>query len=160
MGMNTIKFFVPGTPQTAGSKRAFILQRSGTRGDKRQDYQAILTDDNPKGKKWKTIAAAAAKAVYSGPPLSGALQLDIVFHLLRPQSHFGSGKNAGTIKASAPEYPIVLPDATKLLRCLEDALKGITWHDDSQVVAQHVFKIYDTREGATVEIGPFEESLF
>jgi Holliday junction resolvase RusA-like endonuclease len=38
--------------------------------------------------------------------------------------------------------PVVMPDATKLLRGLEDALTGVVWHDDAQIVSQHVEKRY------------------
>jgi Holliday junction resolvase RusA-like endonuclease len=158
--MITIRFFAPGTPETAGSKRAFVIPIAGRAGTSAKDYRAVITDDNPKGEKWKKIVAAAAKAVHPGPPLTGPLQIDVTFHLTRPQGHFGTGRNAGILKASAPEHHITRPDATKLLRCLEDALTGVAYQDDGQIIKQIVGKIYDTREGATVEIGPVSEELF
>jgi crossover junction endodeoxyribonuclease RusA len=72
----------------------------------------------------------------------------------RPKGHYGSGKNELTVKNSAPKYPDKKPDCTKLLRALEDALTGILWIDDSQVVRQVVGKSYadtgDAKIGAHV----------
>jgi hypothetical protein len=45
---DTITFHVPGIPQTAGSKRAFVIP--GKNGGK---ARAIVTDDNPKGTDWR-----------------------------------------------------------------------------------------------------------
>jgi Holliday junction resolvase RusA-like endonuclease len=41
----------------------------------------------------------------------------------------------------------VAPDTTKLVRSTEDALKGICWRDDSQVVYQVASKEYAARGG-------------
>ena len=56
----------------------------------------------------------------------------------------------GTLKPSAPKHPIVKPDTTKLMRALEDALTGICWRDDTQVVIQTAHKAY-----AAVTCGAF-----
>jgi Holliday junction resolvase RusA-like endonuclease len=156
----TITFHAAGKPQTAGSKKAFIIPIPGRPGTSAKDYRAIITDDNPEGEKWKKIVVSYARAVHTGPPLEGPLQLDVIFTLERPKGHFGTGKNDGEVKRSAPEFPTTRPDTTKLLRCLEDGLTGILWTDDSQIVAQHVFKVYGTRQGAQVSVAPYIESLF
>lgn len=65
-------------------------------------------------------------------PLEGALHLSATFVLPRPKS--------------APKrrvWPVVKPDADKLLRALCDALTDAgAWIDDAQVVAMHVEKRY------------------
>jgi Holliday junction resolvase RusA-like endonuclease len=59
---------------------------------------------------------------------------------------YHTGRKAGQVKQTAPHYHTTKPDATKLLRALEDALKLICWNDDSQVARQRVDKVY---QGAT-----------
>lgn len=158
--MGMIRFTAIGKPEPAGSKKCFVMKIAGRPGTSPKDFRGIITDDNPKGEAWKKIVAASARQVHMGPPLDGPLQMDVTFTLERPQGHFGSGKNAGQVKSSAPEHHTTRPDTTKLLRCLEDALTSIIYYDDGQIVAQHVFKVYGPTPGALVEIAPFVESLF
>lgn len=123
---------VYGIPQPGGSKRAFVIP--GTN-------RASVTDDNPKAKDWKTSVKWAA--VESGmKPLAGPLELTIDFYFPRPKGHFGTGKNENVLKASAPIFHTVKPDATKCTRSTEDALTGIAWSDDTQVAVQTVSKRY------------------
>jgi crossover junction endodeoxyribonuclease RusA len=127
-----ISFTVPGRAQPAGSKRAFI--RGG---------RPVVVDANPNAGAWKERVALVAAQAHRGPPITGPVELSITVRLLRPQGHW---KKSGGLVKDAPEYPIVRPDLTKLVRALEDALTGIVWLDDSQVIAQHVKKIYADRD--------------
>lgn len=143
--MTRVAFTVLGRPQPAGSKRAFRHAKSS---------RVIVVDDNPKSKPWKQeIAGAARNAV--GPVddvMRGPLVLEARFILARPKGHYGTGRNAGTVKASAPRFPTTKPDTTKLLRCLEDALTGVVWHDDAQIVAQYAWKEYGAPERCEIVI--------
>lgn len=138
-----IEFFVPGIPQPGGSKRAFVNKKTG---------RAIVTEDNVRCRDWRAVVADQAQASMNASPFRGAVSLEITFYMPRPKGHFGTGRNVGKLKASAPDLPTVRPDATKLLRALEDALKGICWIDDAQVVEQHVYRRYGDRPGAHVLI--------
>ena len=141
-----IEFFVPGTPQPGGSKRAFFNPKT----KRAQVVEACK--GNPA---WRSDVKAFALAAYDGPLIGGPLYLVVEFVMARPKGHFGSGKNAQVLKPSAPPYPTSKPDTTKLLRTLEDALTGIVWVDDAQVVRQEVFKLYadGRRIGAYVRVG-------
>lgn len=48
-------------------------------------------------------------------------------------------------------WPCVKPDADNLLKCL-DALNGIVWADDKQIVFAIVRKLYSERPGLTIEV--------
>jgi Holliday junction resolvase RusA-like endonuclease len=89
--------------------------------------------------------------------LEGALLLEATFYRPRPASHFGSGRNAGVLKASAPPFPTVRPDTTKLLRAIEDALKGIWYRDDAQIVDQAVRKRWGTTARVEMRVQVIEE---
>jgi len=137
-----VTFWVPGIPKPGGSKTAFRNKYSG---------KTAVVDSCKGSKGWKSTVAVAA-APHFRKPLEGALELFITFQFLRPQGHFGSGRNSGVLKSSAPQNNTVRPDATKLLRSTEDALKGIAWRDDAQVVHQEVWKEYGEKAGALITV--------
>ena len=62
-----------------------------------------------------------------------AVEVELGFFFARPKAHFGSGRNAGTVLASAPRHMTVMPDVDKLARAALDALTGIVFKDDSQI---------------------------
>ncbi len=133
-----------GKPEPAGSKRAFPFKR------KNGQMGVAVSDANPNAKSWQHCVASAAREVYQGDLLRGPLTLKVFFFLPRCKGHFGSGKNAGKLKAGAPLFPDKKPDATKLLRGVEDSLTGVVWLDDAQIVKQVVEKHYG--EPARAEI--------
>lgn len=62
------------------------------------------------------------------------VDLVATFTLARPASHWGTGRNAEILKASAPQYPTSYPDLDKLTRAVGDALTKIAYADDAQIV--------------------------
>jgi len=144
-----ISFFVPGVPATAGSKRGFVNPKNG---------RVIITESCKKSKPWRERVMSCARDVYDGPVLQGPIFLEIQFHMPRPRSHFGTGKRANVLKDSAPLYHTNKPDRTKMLRALEDALTGVIWRDDTQVVGGEVSKVYAATPGAFVLIREIQEA--
>lgn len=142
----TLGFTVYGRPAPAGSKRAFQNRHTG---------RVQVVDANRKAAPWKQeVAGAALKAAAGRVFAKGTpLLLDATFVVARPASHHGTGRNAGTVKASAPARPCGAPDTTKLLRGLEDAITAAgVWHDDAQVVVQTAQKMYGWPERCVVTI--------
>lgn len=131
---NQITFTVLGKPEPAGSKRAFVNPKTG---------KAIVTDANAKSKPWKQeVAARAHEAMQGRSVMTGPLHMTLVFRVARPKGHYGSGRNAGTLKQSAPLFPTSKPDVTKLVRGVEDAMTGVVYRDDAQVHWQNARKVY------------------
>ena len=125
-----IEIEIHGEQRPAGSKRAFPFRKhDGSLGVR-------VSHDNPKSANWMRDVGFCASECYKGQPLEGPVRLEIEFERVRPKGHFG----AKGVKASAPAFPIVKPDLTKLVRAVEDGLKGICWRDDSQVVQQNTIK--------------------
>lgn len=158
----TIRFFVPGIPRPGGNKKpCAVYNREGKPVTK--DGRLILSvrEGNEKTREWRTDVRAAAQEVFKDAPLAGPVVLRAHFFFPRPKSHYGTGRNANTLKASAPKQITKAPDCTKLMRSLEDALSGVVWLDDSQVVLQLAQKSWGERPGAVVEIEPLgdEERL-
>ncbi len=137
-----IRFTVHGTPQTAGSKRAFPIRRAG------QKLGVRVTDDNPKSRDWKTTVSQVAAEHCRGGLIDGAVVVEFVFWLVRPKGHFGKRG----LLPSAPEFPAVKPDVLKLARAVEDALTGVAWRDDALIVDEHLSKRYGERAGVDIVI--------
>ena len=124
-----MEFRVYGKPATAGSKRAFV---------NRKTMRAIVVDDAKHGRPWRHAVQAAAMEHCAGKPLwNGPVALGLEFLFERPKGHFGTGANAGRVKASAPRCHTTKPDLTKLVRAVEDALTKVVWKDDSLVCWHH-----------------------
>lgn len=133
-----ISFQVRGLPAPQGSKRAFRNQHTG---------RIMLAESSAKVKPWRQdVKAAAIEAMGDLPPFTGPVQLSAMFYFPRPKGHFGTGRNAGVVKDSAPSRPAGRPDLSKLVRSTEDALTGVVWVDDCQVVSIHTAKWYTTDE--------------
>ena len=150
--MKPLTFFVRGRAATAGSKRGFALKRNG-----QYTGRVVMSPANPQEKDWKiTVAFAAMEAMKKAElskPFDGPMRLEVVFFLQRPKFHFNS---TGHVKPAFSDLHTIKPDTTKLLRCLEDALRQIVWRDDSQVATTLVAKRYGPIPGAQVSIS--EES--
>lgn len=96
-----------------------------------------VRDSNDNVHAWKQEIGIVAGTLRRGkPPYEGPLYLKVVFYRKRPKWHTG----VHGIKKSAPKFPDTKPDTTKLIRPLEDALTGILWNDDAQVVRQYAEK--------------------
>lgn len=134
-GCFSVRVTVLGKPAPAGSKRAIPTRR---------DWRVVpgvrwqVVDANKDAAPWKKkVAEAATKAMAGISLLEGPLFLRVAFYVPRPK----------TVKR---ERPTVAPDATKLLRGVEDAMTGVVYRDDAQIVHQVVTKHYG--EPARTEI--------
>lgn len=144
-GIAMITLTVYGVPQSRGSKKA--LPMGGKFGGR-----PMMVDSNKKSGPWMEEIRLAAGRAYNGPLITGAVRLTCVLYFPRPKGHFGTGKNAGVLKATAPEFHTQKPDMGKCIRAVEDAMKGVVWRDDSQVVSYDGSSKQWTSEQARVEI--------
>lgn len=138
----TLSFFVPGIPKPAGSKKAFAFRRrNGKLG-------ASVVDACTKSRDWKAVVADAGAKEYNGSALmQGALRVRFTFVVTRPK---GQLRKDGSAKPSAPPYPTTRPDVLKLARAVEDALTGVVWEDDSQIVTEIIMKRYGLLPGVQI----------
>jgi Holliday junction resolvase RusA-like endonuclease len=135
---NGIFFWVPGIAQPAGSKRAF--PRGG---------HVSVVDANPKAKSWKGVVGLRAELAMGGhPPFDGPLTVMMTFNRSRPKAHIGKHG----VLPSAPDFPTVKPDLLKLARAVEDAMTGIVYRDDAQIVAEWLWKKYGEQDGVMVSV--------
>lgn len=131
--MSTIVFSADGTPAPQGSKTVARTRSGGS----------YVREDNPNTKPWRSLVMAAAReAMAERDPLTGPLLLEVTFRFPRPKSHYGTGRNAGSVKPAAPVWHASRPDLDKLLRALGDSLVGIVYVDDAQLVEVEAVKVY------------------
>jgi Holliday junction resolvase RusA-like endonuclease len=145
----SVTFTVPGVPAPGGSKTPYRNKHTG---------KVALVDAGKNNAGWKQrVAVFASQAMAGREPLEGPLFFIMLFRMPRPKGHYGTGRNAATLKPWAEKArPIGKPDTTKLVRAAEDALKGIIWHDDSQVVMQSAGKVYGDVPGLEVTVEVIE----
>ena len=142
-----LELFVRGRPATKGSFVPFFSRSTG---------RMLVKGDNPRTLGWQARIAAAAREA-GAVAGTGPARVSIAIVLPRPASHLGTGRNAGVVRATAPELPTAKPDVDKVTRAALDALSLVAWLDDSQVVELHVDKNYaDEGEepGVWIEVGP------
>ena len=121
MTRRTVTFEVIGVAAPKGSTKAFMPK--GARFP-------IVTHDNARTKGWQHLVSDQAQKV-AGDLFSGPVLLWVKFYLPRPISL--PRKVLGHTKK---------PDLSKLVRCVEDALTGVLYHDDAQIVELHTAKYY------------------
>lgn len=147
---HVLSFTADGTPAPQGSKNTTALK------DKSGEYTGKVNvyESSKKLKPWRAVVAAAARAA-RGPTIEGPAILTIEFRLERPKGHYGTGRNAGKLKPSAPTHHLKKPDVDKLERGILDALTiaGI-YKDDSQVVSVTSWKTFadNAPPGVTVHV--------
>jgi Holliday junction resolvase RusA-like endonuclease len=115
-----------------------VFGTPGPQGSKTHLGRGRMVESSKKVKPWRQDVKQAALAVTGQAggwrPLDGPLAVSMVFSLTRPAGHRGTGRNAGSLRASAPARPTTYPDLSKLARSTEDALTGVVWADDARVV--------------------------
>lgn len=136
-----VSFTVYGVAAPAGSK---TVGRTKTGA-------SFVRDSSRRSYPWKRdVAQAAGVAMRDRPLLDGPLELRAVFHVPRPKGHFGKRG----LRPAAPAWPTVKPDVLKLARACEDALSGVVFRDDAQIVVERLEKRYGEPARCELTITP------
>lgn len=120
-------FFVPGIPVPQGRPRAFKLGNT------------ISMYDDPKSKAWKRVVAQVAALQHNRWCGENPLAVSLSFFMPRP-------------KSAKIEWCDKRPDVDNLSKGILDALNGICFKDDGQVVALYAQKKYGTADYIGVHI--------
>jgi Holliday junction resolvase RusA-like endonuclease len=115
--ISAFSFSVPGNPQP------LHRHRTSTRNGKPEQY------DDPRNEPNRQAIAWAAKVAGAPGPVTGPVSVLVFARLVKP-------------KSSKREQPTVKPDIDNYAKLVLDALNGIAWKDDSQVVEIRVKKMY------------------
>ena len=109
------------------------------------------------------VSACIEQFINEGEVITEPVKVDISFTFFRPKSHFGTGKNEGLLKPSAPQFPTskLIGDIDKLCRSTLDGLSvssgGILLKDDSLVMQLVAEKFYvpmkqPNKQGAWIRV--------
>ena len=131
--MDEIRFKVVGKPRGKGS----LVGRFAHHPKATVEWESLCR-----------LQAADEMRARNLPVHEGPVELYLVVTIHRPKSHYGTGRNARKVKASAPGRMdhTQKPDYDKLARGVTDALTGIVYHDDSQVTQGVVRKEWCGRD--------------
>lgn len=143
----TYTFTVKGTPRPKGSYKPVPAGR-GQMICREMYYPIRMIRFKPQSKRykpWVKNVQQVARAVAPDKPLTGPVEVGAVFYFERPK------------KTKYPDYPqgSHVGDVDKLQRAIGDALEGIFFENDSQIVrwAPPPERLYaDDGKGARAEI--------
>ena len=129
----SLEFTVYGQPQPQGSTRAFIPKGWS---------RPIITAANSKTKPWRQeIAGTVIPLMQSRSLITGPIILKLRFFFERPKS----------VKQCV-QCKTTKPDLDKLIRSVADALTGVVFKDDSQIVGIDAGKFFGSPARVEVEI--------
>lgn len=107
--------------------------------------------DPPKVANFKRILRSLAVNQYARPPLLGPLSVSLTFY--RPVQKSIS-QTERERRLSNESKPVVKPDTDNYIKSTLDALTGVLWHDDAQIVKITGGKRYSDHPKITVSVKP------
>ncbi len=135
--MLIVNFEVPGDPVPKGRPR---FARRGT---------FVQTYTDSKTIEYETIVATKARmAIGSSEPLKGHLTVYLYLRYAVPTSY---SKKRAEACLNGLEYPKRV-DLDNCYKSITDAMQGIIYENDCQIVEAHILKCYSLEPGANVMI--------
>lgn len=146
-----------------GGRKVIVraIGKPAPQGSKRYVGNGQMVESSPDLWPWRNaVTMAAAQKMEGQLPLEGPVAVVVTFQFARPKNHYGTGKNAGQLRASAPKMHSGAPDIDKLQRSTFDGLTDArVWGDDAQVAsvsAEKEFAEIGERPGALILIVEME----
>ena len=120
-------------------------------GSKRHVGNGVMLESSDRVRPWRQDVRFAA--LEKRPPdwdMTTPMRLYLSFWFARPASHYGTKNGISHLKVSAPVQPVSarLGDIDKLSRAVLDALTGVAYLDDRQVVEVLARKSYLLQQDA------------
>lgn len=129
-GVLVLEARIFGLPVAQGRPRAFKMP-SGQ----------IRVYDPATARDWKRTVQAQVITQRPPMPVEGPLKMALDFILPRPQS-----------LPKREQFPTRRPDLSNMLKAIEDALTGIVYRDDAQIVRLEIAKDYGPAPGVLIRI--------
>lgn len=140
--MTVLTFSMSGLPRGQGRPRAT------TRGGHPTVYKPTAD------RKYEAWVAKVAQAAMNGrDPLEGPLSVSLRFRMPIPASQNRRVKGS---MAAGDIPPCTKPDLSNLTKAIEDAMNGVVYVDDSQIVRGFQTKIYAEHPGVDVRVEAFQ----
>ena len=142
------RFVLPGVPKALERNRHRIV-KTKTGGQFVANYLPAQSRAEQ-----GAVRLFAQTAMAGRPPCEGPVELKMTAYMPVPASWSKKKKAAalaGTIR------PTGKPDASNILKNLEDGMRQIVFRDDSQIVALHVWKLFSVSPRVVVEVRLIED---
>lgn len=143
--MTDLHFSVEGDPVGKGRARS-VTRRSKIRGS----YIAHVTPEKTRTYEAK-VKTAAIEAMQGREIMGGPLFMSLCIYMPVPTSWSKKKRDAALI---GEVMPITKPDASNVLKAVEDAMNGVVYIDDSQITDLHVRKRYSAAPRVDIIISP------
>ena len=131
-----VTFRVDANP--VGKQRARYVKRGNFvqayTPEKTRTYETLIRD-------------SAIEAMGSSEPLETPVNLYLYIRVPIPKSY---SKKKVEDCLNGLDKPIRKPDASNILKSVEDGMNGIVYKDDSQIVNLHVTKVYSSLAGVDI----------
>lgn len=147
-------------PQSLGAPvlSVRVLGLPAPQGSKTHKGGGVMVESSAYVRPWREAVVWAVRRATvrrrGWAPLDGPVEASMVFSFTRPKGHFGTGRNRGVLKPSAPARPDVTPDLSKLIRSTEDAITTAGgYRDDALIVSyRRAEKRYTTDFGRVSDV--------
>lgn len=132
-----IKITIPIEPVEQARPRAVRMRRG------------VRLYDPAKVRNYKNELALRTRSRYNDKPLSGPLDVRLKFyrHIQRSIS-----KKERALRLSGAHRPTVKPDTDNYIKSTLDALNGLLWADDNQIVDLTASKFYSDSPRVEIEV--------
>ena len=114
------RFMVRGVPAPQGSKSAFVV-----------NGRAVMRESSKNVKSWRQAVSFVLQD-WQGAMYRGPVSVSVIFYMPKPKS-----------AKKGERYAAKRPDIDKLCRAMLDAMTGIVFHDDGQVVDLQATKQFE-----------------
>jgi Holliday junction resolvase RusA-like endonuclease len=102
--------------------------------DKTRNYEALIRD-------------AAIEAMGASEPLETPVSLYLYIRVPIPKS---CTKKRLEAISNGSEKPIKKPDSSNILKSVEDAMNGVVYKDDCQIINHHMTRVYSSLPGVDI----------
>ena len=139
-----------------------VYGTAAPQGSKRHVGNGVMLESSKRLRPWRQDVRFAA--LEKRPPdwdMTTPMRIGLVFWFPRPATHYGTRNGISYLKANAPIEPVSarIGDIDKLQRAVFDALTGVAYLDDRQVVEVEARKAYlmgpDAAPYAHITIAPY-----
>ena len=138
-----VRFVLPGVPRA--------LQRNRHRVVTKKDGGQFVANYLPAQSRAEqgAVRLFAQQAMGGRPPLDGPIEMRMTAFMPVPAS-WSRKKSAAALAGEI--RPIGKPDASNILKNVEDGMRQVCYRDDSQIVAVHVWKFFSDKPRTVVEL--------
>lgn len=146
-----LSFSIPITPVAQARPRA--VNMVNRRKYYRPGKPKIILHDPTNVKRYKQLLGYYIRQHYEGKPLTGPLRVTLRFYR---QVQKSVSKTEHDLRIRDKKRPIVKPDVSNYVKSTEDALNGILWKDDAQIVIEGSEKHYSDNPRIEIEVEQIE----